>query len=480
MQSTSKQIATNVVWKYLELFSVMGVQMVCTAIMARFLTPADYGVLGIVLVFSSLAEVFVNSGFSQTLIREKEVSRLDYSTILYFNVGIAGLLYVLLYFASYVIADFYAQPILSDVCKVAFILLPVNALSIIQMTKLQREVRFKKIFFISFTASLLSAIIAIILAYIYRNVWALVLQVVMTAAFRCLLLWVTSDFIPVLAFSVNTFKRYFQFSKNLMLSYLIGTLFNNIYSLVIGKAYSTTDLGYYSQASKISNLASQTTTQVVQTVTYPILSQMNNNGGDIKSGYKKIISITLILVGFVMALLLSCAQDFFELFMGSPTWRVAGTFFILMGIGGILYPLQAINQNILMVTGNSKTILYLEILRRSIMVVILLISLNFKIEIFVFSLSIYSIIQLFLNLYYCGKPINYTVKEQLKDSLPIFTRLAVMILLARGVGLICPIQTPFIRMLMSVIACAIFGFLLFWRQKDFQNLMMLVFSRIKL
>ena len=479
MQDTGKQIATNVVWKYLELFSVMGVQMVCTAIMARFLTPADYGVLGIVLVFSSLAEVFVNSGFSQTLIREKNVSRLDYSTILYFNVGIAGLLYVLLYFASYVIADFYAQPILSDVCKVAFILLPINALSIIQMTKLQREVKFKKIFFISFTASLLSAVIAIILAYIYRNVWALVLQVVMTAAFRCLLLWVTSDFVPVLAFSVNTFKRYFQFSKNLMLSYLVGTLFNNIYSLVIGKAYSTTDLGYYSQASKISNLASQTTTQVVQTVTYPILSQMNNDGGDIKSGYKKIISITLILVGFVMALLLSCAQDFFELFMGSPSWRVAGTFFMLMGIGGILYPLQSINQNILMVTGNSKTILYLEIVRRSMMVVIVGVSLKFSINIFVFSLSVYSIAQLFLNLYYCGKPINYTVKEQLKDSVPIFARLAIMILVAQGVGELSSLQQPLMRLIMSVLVCGLSGLAFFWKQKDFQTLMNLLISHIK-
>lgn len=479
MQSTSKRIATNVVWKYLDLFSVMGVQMVCTAIMARVLTPADYGVLGIVLVFSSLAEVFVNSGFSQTLIREKEVSRLDYSTILYFNVGVAGILYVLLYFASSVIADFYAQPILNDVCKVAFILLPLHALSIVQMTKLQREVRFKKIFFISFTASLISAIIAIVLAYIYRNVWALVLQVVMTAAFRCVLLWVTSDFIPVLDFSMKTFKRYFQFSKNLMFSYLIGTLFNNIYSLVIGKVYSTTDLGYYSQASKINNLASQTTTQVVQTVTYPVLSQINNNGGDIKSGYKKIISITLILVGFVMALLLSCAQDFFELFMGSPTWRVAGTFFVLMGVSGILYPLQSINQNILMVTGNSKTILHLEIVRRSMMVVIVGVSLNFAIDIFVFSLSIYAIAQLFLNLHYCGKPINYTVREQLKDTLPIFVRLAIMILIARVIVSLSSLHQPLGRLFVSVLTCGISGLCLFWKQKDFQTLLALLISRIK-
>lgn len=479
MQSTGKQIAANVVWKYLELFSVMGVQMVCTAIMARVLTPADYGILGMVIVFSSLAEVFVNAGFAQTLIREKEVSLLDYSTILYFNVGISLLLYMALYMSSGLIADFYAQPILDDVCKVAFIVLPLHAVSIVQTTKLQRELKFKKMFFISLIASLLSAVIAIVLAYHYRNVWALVLQVVMTALFRCVLLWATSDFVPVLRFSVITFKRYFQFSKNLLLSNLLATLFNNIYTLVIGKVYTATDLGYYSQAAKISNLASQTTTQVVQTVTYPILSRMNNGGEDIKGGYKKIISITLILVGFVMAMLMSCAQEFFELFMGSPTWRVAGTFFILMGVSGILYPLQAINQNILMVTGNSRTILCLEVVRRLIMVAVLLISLNFSIAIFVFSLSVYSIIQLFLNLYYCGKPINYTVKEQLKDACPIFARLTVMILFAQGVIALCSIEYPLIRLIISVSVCVFLGVVLFWKQEDFQNLKVLVISYVK-
>lgn len=476
--STSKHVAQNVIWKYLELTSVMGIQLICTFIMARFLTSDDYGILGIVLVFSALAEVFINSGFGQALIREKEVTCLDYSTVLYFNMAISLLLYAILYFSTGLIADFYNQPILNDVCKVAYLVLPFNALSLVQMTILQKEIKFKKIFFISFVASLMSACIAICLAYIYHSVWALVLQVIMTSTIRCVLLWTTSDFIPVLRFSKESFNKYFKFSKNLLISGLIGTLFSNIHSLIIGKAYSTGDLGFYSQAKKISDLGSQTTTQVVQSVTYPILSKMNNYRDDIKKGYKKIIDVTLIIVGFVMAMLMSCAQDFFEIFMGSPTWRVSGTYLLLLGVSGILYPLHAINQNILLVNGNSKTVLFLEIARRSIMIAILIITCNFDVEIFVFGLSFYSVVLLFLNLYYCGKPINYTVKQQLKDIMPIFTRLAIMIILARSATMLVPQEYIIARITLSCTICITSGLLLFWKQQNFRELIRLVKSMI--
>ncbi len=477
--STGKQIAKNVIWKYLEMISVSGTQLICTFVMARFLTPADYGILGIVLIFSAFADVIIYSGFGQALIRERDVTRTDYSTILYFNIGVSLVMYVLLYSLSGLIADIYEQPVLSDICKVAYLILPIHALSLVQMTKLQKDVKFKKIFIISFLSSFISAVIAIYLAYIYRNVWALVLQVMMTSTIRCLLLWFTSDFVPTFEFSKESFKKYFKFSKNLLLSGFIGTLFNNIYSLVIGKTYSAMELGYYSQAKKISDLGSQTTTQVVQSVTYPILSRINNEKGDIREGYKKIISVTLVIVGFVMAMILGCAQDFFELCMGNSIWRTAGTYLLLMGINGIFYPLHSINQNILLVKGESKNILKLEIIRRSIMIVILAITMNFDVEIFVFGLSFYSFVLLFLNLYYCGKPINYSVKEQLKDTIPIFVRLVVMIVLANLIAYLLPSLHILARITLSCIICLISGLLLFGKQTEFRNLLQLLKSFIK-
>lgn len=477
--STSKQIATNVIWKYLDMISNSGIQLICTFIMARFLTPADYGILGIVLVFSAFADVFIYSGFGQALIREKKVTRTDYSTILYFNIVVSLVLYILLYFSSGLIADIYEQPILNDICKVAYLILPINALSFVQMTKLQKDIKFKKNFFISFISSLVSAVIAIYIAYLYRSVWALVLQVMMTSTIRCVLLWATSDFIPVLRFSKESFNKYFKFSKNLLLSGFIGTLFNNIYPLIIGKAYSASELGYYSQAKKISDLGSHTTTQVVQSVTYPILARINNEGGDIKDGYKKIISATLIIVGFVMAMILGCAQDFFEICMGAPVWRTAGTYLILIGISGVLYPLHAINQNILLVKGESKNILKLEVIRRSVMIAILLVTINFNIEVFVFGLSFYSFVLLFLNLYYCGKPINYSVWQQLKDTTPIFMRLLIMVALANIVAHLLPSLHIIARIALSCTICMTSGLLLFWKQRNFRELLKLVESMIK-
>ncbi len=477
--SRGKQLANNALWKYLELVSVSGIQLLSTFIFARFLTPSDYGIIGMVIVFTTLANVFIESGFSQAIIREKEVTRIDYSTILYFNLVVSLILYVLLFYSSGLIAQFYKEPQLIDVCKVTFLVLPINALTIVQYSKLQREIRFKKICLIALISILLSSIISVFIAYKYRNVWALVSQNILTYAFKALLLWITTDFVPLLKFSVTSFKKYFKFSKNLLLSTLIGTIFNNIYTLIIGRSYSTTDLGFFSQADRIKNLASQTTTQVIQSVSYPILSRINNETGDIKKAYKEIISITIIFVGFIMSLLIGCAQDMFELFMGSKVWRTSGTFFILMGINGILFPLHSINQNILMVKGDSKTVLWLEIARRSIMIIILFITLRYNIYVFVSGLTIYSIVLLFLNLYFCGKPINYSVGEQFKDTLPIFFRFALIIAVMALVAFLMQDHTVILRLVLVNIAGISFGLLIFWRQKNFKNLINLTKRLIK-
>lgn len=476
--SISKQLANNALWKYIELVSVSGIQLLSTFILARFLTPADYGIIGMVVVFTALANVFIESGFSQAIIREKEVTRIDYSTVFYFNVIVSIALYLILFFSSGLIAKFYNEPQLNNICKVTFLILPINALGIIQNAKLQRELKFKKICVISIISIIVSSIISIFIAYKLRNVWALVMQNFLIMLCKTLLLWITTDFIPLLKFSKSSFAKYFNFSKNLLVSSLIGTIFNNIYTLIIGKHYSTTDLGYYSQADRIKNLASHTTTQVIQSVSYPILSKINNETGSIKDAYKEIISIALIFVGVAMSLLIGCAQDLFEFLMGSDTWREAGVFFVLLGVNGILYPLHCINQNILMVKGNSKMVLRLEITRRAIMVIILMITLNFNIYVFVFGLTFYSVLLLFLNLYFCGKPINYTLIEQLKDTFPLFLRFAIMIAIMIIVGSILSEKLLIVRLLVSILIGITTGLAVFWKQHNFQKMIKLMKSLI--
>ena len=477
--SVSKQLANNVLWKYLEQFSVLGIQILCTFIMARFLSPSDYGIINILVIFTAIANVIVDSGFGQAIVREKEVTATDYSTVLYFNLAIAVILYFVLYFLSGTIARFFNQPFFEELSKITFLILPLNALCIVQNTMLIKNIKFKKLCFITLSASLLASGIAVYIAYRYRNIWALVLQNLLTYLFRTLFLWLTTSFRPVARFSVASLKRFFKFSKNLLVSSLIGTLFNNIYSFIIGHSYSAANLGYYSQADRIKNACSHTTTQVIQAVTYPVLTKMNNEVGNIKEGYKKIISIALMFVGFIMVLFMGCACDLFELLMGSETWRVTGMFFILLGVNGILFPLHCINQNILMVKGESKTILFLEVTRRVIMITIIAISVHFDIKYFVASLSLYSVLLLFLNLYYCGRPINYSVKEQLADTLPIFARLAIIGITTYATTLLMADFSLLMRVLTSLCTGSVIGIIVFWRYKHFRTALQLMRSMVK-
>lgn len=474
-----RQIANNAMWKYLELVSVTGIQLVTTFVMARFLSPEDYGVMGLVTVFTVIANVIVDSGFGQAVIREKEVTRGDYSSILYFNLLISVILYLLLYLFSGIIADIFRKPILEEISKVTFLVLPMNALSIVQITKMQRDLKFKKLCIISLVSLLMASSVAIGFVYFYRNVWALVLLNLLIYFFKMLLLWITTDFIPLVSFSIESLKKYFGFSKNLMISALIATLFNNIYSIVIGRAYSTADLGFYSQADRLKNLASQTATQVVQSVTYPFMSRINNENGDIKELYKKIISIALVSVGFLMAVLIGSSLDLFEMLMGNPEWRTAGFYFMLMGVNGILFPLHCINQNVIMVKGDSGTILRLEIFRRIIMILIVVLTIKSHISVFVFGLTIYSVLLLFVNLYYCGKPIDYTVYEQLRDTLPIFVRLFVMVAVSLGIGCLMKSSPMPIRLAATLSIGCFSGLLLFWNQKDFKAIFSVLLSFLK-
>lgn len=425
-----KELAKNTVWNTLERFSLLGIQLLCTFILARFLTPSDFGIVGMLVVFTAIAHILVDSGFATAIIREKEVSQLDYSSVFYLNVLIAIIIYVILFFCSPLIAEFYHEPILEDICKVTFLVIPLLAFQLIQTAILQRNLQFKKLAIITFVSSATSCVIAIIIAYYLRNVWALVFQNLLTYLFKTLLLWIYGKWHPILSFSWNPIKRYFKFSKNLLLSGLIGSVFNNINALLIGRFYTSADLGFYSQANRVTDIASHQMTGVIRSVSYPVLSIVNNEGGNLREGYRKVINVTLIFVGGIVALLMGVAQDLMELLMGSPEWRVAGKYVIILGIAGILHPLHAINQNILTVKGKGKSILLLEITRRFIMVIILAITVHFDVTVFVMGYSIYSILLLFLNLYVCGKPINYSLWGQFADVLPIFLRLAMMMAIA--------------------------------------------------
>lgn len=455
------ELANNTIWNAIENYSMIGIQLLCTFILARFLTPTDFGIIGMLAVFTAISQTIIDSGFAQAIIREKNINNKDYSTIFYFNVVVGIILYIILYISAPLIANFYHLHQLIEICRVLFLVIPFNSLCLIQTAKLRKEVQFKKLCIVSLCASVISSIVAIVSATYLRNLWAIVIQMTLSYFLRSLFLFFVTKWHPIFFFSFNILSKYFKFSKNLLISGLIGNIFNNIYSILIGRFYSPSDLGYFSQADRIRNVSSQTSTSVIQNVTFPIFSKINNDGKDLFNAYKKVILISLIYVGFIVSLLMCVAEDLFQLVMGSETWRVSGRYFIYLGIAGVLYPLHSVNQNILLVKGNSKNILYLEIVRRSIMLLILVVTVNYSISIFILGNSLYSVLLLFINLYFCGKPINYTLIQQLRDVLPILIRFIIMILISIIMNQLLDDINIIIRFITTSILCIFTGIILF-------------------
>lgn len=429
-ESLKKSIAKNTIWKFFEQFSIIGIQLIGTFILGRYLTSSDFGIVGMLVIFTAIANTIVSSGFGIALIREKNVTNIDYSSVFFFNLAISILLYFILFFSSPLISRFYNQPILNDVSKVTFLVIPVLSLQLVQIAKFEKELKFKELAFISFFSSLLSCIIAVCIAFVYRNVWALVIQNLMFYIIKGILLWIYSDWHPNLSFSYKSISKYFIFSRNILITGLIGNIFNNINALLIGRFYSASELGYYSLAYRINNAASHQLTNIVKNVSFPILSKINNEGGNIKEVYKKVIIITSIFEGLVLVNIMVISEDLLTVLMGKEEWRIAGTFLYILGLGGLLYPLHCINQNILNVKGRGKDILYLEIARRIIMIIIIIIAVNFDIIIFVSSYTFYLFLLSFLNIYVCGRPINYTLKDQISDITPIYFRFGVILIVS--------------------------------------------------
>ena len=477
MSTRPLQMASGSFWNTMERFSTMGIQLICTFILARFLTPNMFGLMGMLVVFTLIGNTITESGFSQTLIREKKVSKQTLSTVFWTNIALSLLIYLILWFAAPFIASFYNEPILVDVSRVTFLVIPLGALSIIQFTLCNRGLEFRKMCIISITASIVSCTIAIIWAWRTHSVWALVVQNVATYALRALGFWLTTRFRPALTFATDELRRLFSFSRNLLVIGLIGNFFNNIYTLLIGRFYGATQAGYFVQADRIRLVTSNSMTQVVQSVSYPILSGINNssnpstlsNPSNLYSPYRRIILVTLLFVGFLMTLLMSVGEDLMQLLMGSAEWRVAGQYLMALGVVGILYPLHAVNQNILLVKGMGSTILWIEVARRSLMVLLIIIALQFGVDVFVWSYAVYSFLLIFLNLYVCGRPIGYSLGEQLRDIFPILMGFLLMIVVAECSNHILSLQSLTFRFIITLSLTLIVGLLYFHRHPSFRE-----------
>lgn len=375
----SRSVASGVAWSISEKAGSMALQAVVSIVVANMLVPMDMGVMAVLTVFTALAQVVVDSGFSQTLIRKPQPTQGDYKAVFRFNIITSFVLYALLTALSPFVARYYGWPVLARVAPVLFLLLPVNALCVIQNTIMVREFRFAQLSAITFASSLASGAIAVGMALGGCGVWSLVGQRVSAMAVKAALLWWRSPWRPNAACSPSPLKEMAPYSLRLMTTDLITALYNNIAQLFIGKIYSGNALGCFNQAQKLKDMPVNSAMQSIQSVTFPALSRIGGDEIKFAEGYRRVVMITAFVMFPAMAGLIATAGDIYTLLL-KPDWQPAVPYFRILCVAGIFYPLSAIAYNVLKVRSDGGIILRLEVIKRIIMTVILSVTIPWSVE----------------------------------------------------------------------------------------------------
>ncbi len=435
--SLKQKTIRGLFWSFWDNFFKLGVQFIVGLILARLLEPREFGLIGMLTIFIAISQTFINSGFSAALIRKKQVSSTDYSTVFYFNLLVAIILYVLLFFASGSIARFFGEPELKALLKILGFGLILSSLGIVQQTILTREINFKVQTKVSIVSSVSSGIIAVIMAFMGLGVWSLVALSLCQFGFNSLFLWIWSSWKPVRKFSTQSFKVLFAFGSKLLLSGLIDTIYKNVYLLVIGKYFTAQELGYYTRADQFKNLPSNNIMNVIQRVSFPVLSSIQEDKERLKTNYQKLIRNTMFATFLLMLGMAAVAKPMILALIGEK-WLPSVAYLQLLCFAGMLYPLHALNLNMLNVKGRSDLILRLEIIKKLIAVPIIVIGIYYGIKAMIIGMIANGFFSFFLNSYYSGQLIGYSTKQQILDIFPAFVFATFISTLVYLLGLVLP------------------------------------------
>lgn len=418
-ESLKDKTVKGVAWSGIDNVSQMGVSFVVGIVLANLLSPDDYGLLGLITIVTAICTTLVNGGFTTALIRKIDITDDDYNTVFITNLGISVLLYAIIYFCSPFIADFFHREELISLTRVSSIGLIIGAFSLVQSARLTKRIDFKSQTKITLIASVASGVIGIVMALLDFGVWALVAQTLSNQALRTILLWVVNKWIPRLRFSRESFHNLFGFGWKMMLSGLLDTVWKELYQVVVGRFYSAATLGQYTRAEQFSKLFSSNLTNVIQRVTYPVLSNIQDDKKRMVSAYRKMITTTMFFTTISMFFLGAISEPLLYCLIGAK-WHEAATYLPLICISGSTYPLHAMNLNMLQVQGRSDLFLGLEIIKKIIALGPLFIGAFIGIMPMLYTNILIAIIAYFLNSYYSGKLIGYSSWMQLKDVAPSY------------------------------------------------------------
>ena len=451
-QSLKNKTIKGTVWSAVENVTRMGVTFVVSIILARLLSPEEYGLIGILTIFIAIFNTIIDGGFTNALIRKQDATDIDYSTVFYTNLVLSVTLAAALFFCATPIAIFFERPELVSLTQVMSSVVVINALAIVQRARTTKAIDFKTQTKITFISSICSGVIGIAMAYMGYGVWSLVGQQISNQLLSTILFWIYNRWMPKLIFSWASFKEMWAFGSKLLASGLIDTAWKEVYQVVIGKCYSPATLGLYTRAKQFADLCSSNLTSVVQRVSYPVLSSIQDDRERLKFAYKRVIKTTMLPTFVLMLGVAACAESMIQVLIGEQ-WVECVPMLQIICTYGMLYPLHALNLNMLQVQGRSDLFLKLEIIKKIIGIAPLLLGIFVDIYWMLAGTLITSIIGYYLNAYYSGTFLNYGIKEQVKDILPSLVVAMAMAVPVWGMSFIP--MTPYIMFPLQIMVGAI-------------------------
>jgi len=355
---------------------------------------------------------------SSSIIRTKNADDSDFSTVFYMNMGISLLVYALMFYIAPYISSFYGQVVLIDIIRIYCLVFIISAFSAVQLAILNKEMRFKRMMLLNAPSIIIGVSVGLFLGYNNYGVWSIVSMYMTTQIILSLLLWITGSWKPGLNFSKEKLKYHYNFGYKIMLAGLIGVVFANSYLIIIGKFFPVQTLGYYERARRFTQYPSQTITEIVGKVTYPMLAQLQDDTPKLSIIFRSLLRIAFFIIAPLMLGLAAIAEPLFNLILGRE-WLAAVPYFQVLSLAAMLFPIHAFNVNVLKVYGRSDLYLKLEVFKKSFLAIGIIIGLQFGVIGLIWSSVLVSLISLLINTYYSSKLINYSTKRQLLDMLPI-------------------------------------------------------------
>lgn len=417
--STKKTVVSNLIWRFAERSGAQGIHFIVSIILARLLSPSDYGTIGLITVFIQIANTFAESGLGQALVQKKNADNTDFSTVFFFSMPFSILIYAILFFCAPLISSFYEQEILTPVVRILGLSVFLSAINSVQNAYVQKRMQFKRFFWATLLGTILSAFVGIGMAYKGYGIWALVGQQLSMQIVNTVTLWITVKWRPNIAFSFEKMKGLFSYGWKILTVSLIDRTYNNIYSLVIGKTYSTTELGFYDKGKHYPLLVVQNINSAIESVLFPVLSKVQSEKERLKQMVRRSIMTSTYLIFPAMAGLAAVSEPLVKIML-TDKWLPCVPFMQFCCFTYAFWPVHTANLQAIKASGRSDITLKLEIIKKAVGIVILIITLPMGLIPMMYGRCVSTILSSFINAYPNKKLLGYSYWEQICDILPAF------------------------------------------------------------